>query len=110
MKLIQLLRQTLLFVWVQMRIGVQCGFDILVSQAFCNIRSMLEQHISIRVGKFESDRLSLEVRRLKDVLFVWVQMRIGVQCGFDILVSQAFCNLLGRNSHLNQKAGMAVTK
>ena len=32
------------------------------------IRSMLEQHISIRVGKFESDRLSLEVRRLKDVL------------------------------------------
>lgn len=44
------------------------------------------------------------------LLFVWVQMRIGVQCGFDILVSQAFCNLLGRNSHLNQKAGMAVTK
>ena len=32
------------------------------------IRSMLEQHISIRVGKFESDRLSLEVRRLKDAL------------------------------------------
>ena len=32
------------------------------------IRSMLKQHISIRVGKFESDRLSLEVRRLKDVL------------------------------------------
>ena len=32
------------------------------------IRSMLEQRISIRVGKFESDRLSLEVRRLKDVL------------------------------------------
>lgn len=32
------------------------------------IRSMLEQCISIRVGKFESDRLSLEVRRLKDVL------------------------------------------
>lgn len=29
------------------------------------IRSMLEQHISIQVGKFESDRLSLEVRRLK---------------------------------------------
>ena len=32
------------------------------------IRSMLEQHISIRAGKFESDRLSLEVRRLKDAL------------------------------------------
>ena len=32
------------------------------------IRSMLEQHISIRVGKFERDRLSLEVRRLKNVL------------------------------------------
>ena len=32
------------------------------------IRSMLEQRIEIRVGKFESDRLSLEVRRLKDVL------------------------------------------
>ena len=32
------------------------------------IRSMLEQQIVIRVGKFESDRLSLEVRRLKDAL------------------------------------------
>ena len=32
------------------------------------IRSMLEQNISIRVGKFESDRLSLEVRRLKNAL------------------------------------------
>ena len=32
------------------------------------IRSILEQHISIRAGKFESDRLSLEVRRLKDAL------------------------------------------
>lgn len=32
------------------------------------IRSVLEQHISIRVGKFESDRLSLEIRRLRDVL------------------------------------------
>ena len=32
------------------------------------IRSMLEQHISIRAGKFESDRLSLEVRRLKNAL------------------------------------------
>lgn len=32
------------------------------------IRSMLEQRISIRAGKFESDRLSLEVRRLKDAL------------------------------------------
>ena len=32
------------------------------------IRSMLEQRIEIRVGKFESDRLSLEVRRLKDAL------------------------------------------
>ena len=32
------------------------------------IRSMLEQNISIQVGKFESDRLSLEVRRLKDAL------------------------------------------
>ena len=32
------------------------------------IRSILEQHISIRAGKFESDRLSLEVRRLKDIL------------------------------------------
>lgn len=32
------------------------------------IRSMLEQHISIRAGKFESDRLSLEVCRLKNVL------------------------------------------
>ena len=31
------------------------------------IRSMLEQDISIRAGKFESDRLSLEVRWLKDV-------------------------------------------
>lgn len=29
---------------------------------------MLEQNISIRVGKFESDRLSLEVRRLKNAL------------------------------------------
>ena len=32
------------------------------------IRSMLDQRISIRAGKFESDRLSLEVRRLKDAL------------------------------------------
>lgn len=32
------------------------------------IRSMLEQRIEIRVGKYESDRLSLEVRRLKDAL------------------------------------------
>ena len=32
------------------------------------LRSMLEQRIEIRVGKFESDRLSLEVRRLKDAL------------------------------------------
>lgn len=32
------------------------------------IRSMLEQRIEIRVGKFESDRLSLEVRRLKNAL------------------------------------------
>ena len=32
------------------------------------IRSMLEQRIEIRAGKFESDRLSLEARRLKDVL------------------------------------------
>lgn len=32
------------------------------------IRSMLEQRIEIRAGKFESDRLSLEVRRLKDAL------------------------------------------
>lgn len=32
------------------------------------IRSMLQQQIAIRVGKFESDRLSLEVRRLKDAL------------------------------------------
>lgn len=32
------------------------------------IRSMLDQHLSIRAGKFESDRLSLEVRRLKDAL------------------------------------------
>lgn len=32
------------------------------------LRSMLEQRIKIRVGKFESDRLSLEVRRLKDAL------------------------------------------
>lgn len=29
------------------------------------IRSVLEQHIGIRVGKFESDRLSLEIRRLR---------------------------------------------
>ena len=32
------------------------------------IQSMLKQHIEIRAGKFESDRLSLEVRRLKDAL------------------------------------------
>lgn len=32
------------------------------------IRSMLEQRIEICVGKFESDRLSLEVRQLKDAL------------------------------------------
>lgn len=32
------------------------------------LRSMLEQRIEIRVGKFESDRLSLEVHRLKDAL------------------------------------------
>lgn len=32
------------------------------------IRSMLDQKITIRVGKFESDRLSLEVRKLKDAL------------------------------------------
>lgn len=32
------------------------------------IQSMFEQKIEIRVGKFESDRLSLEVRRLKDAL------------------------------------------
>lgn len=32
------------------------------------IRSMLEQRIEICVGKFESDRLSLEVRRLKNAL------------------------------------------
>ena len=32
------------------------------------IRSMLESRIEIRAGKFASDRLSLEVRRLKDAL------------------------------------------
>ena len=32
------------------------------------IRSMLEQRNEIRVGKFESDRLSLEVKRLREVL------------------------------------------
>lgn len=32
------------------------------------IRSMLEQQIGIRVGKFESDRLSLEIKRLHTAL------------------------------------------
>ncbi len=32
------------------------------------LRSILEQPIFIRAGKFESDRLSLEIRRLKDAL------------------------------------------
>ena len=32
------------------------------------VRSMLGQPIEIRVGKYESDRLSLEVRRLKNAL------------------------------------------
>ncbi len=32
------------------------------------IRAMLNNPIVIRVGKFESDRLSLEIRRLKDAL------------------------------------------
>lgn len=32
------------------------------------IRSMLDSYIEIRAGKFESDRLSLEIRRLKNAL------------------------------------------
>ena len=32
------------------------------------LRAVLNQPIEIRAGKFESDRLSLEVRRLKDAI------------------------------------------
>lgn len=32
------------------------------------IQSMLEQHIALRVGKFESDRLAVELKRLRMIL------------------------------------------
>lgn len=48
---------------------MQCRIKITgMPKGLFMIRSMLDQKITIRVGKFESDRLSLEVRKLKDAL------------------------------------------
>ena len=43
------------------------------------IQSILHQEVKIAVGKYQSDRLSLEIRRLWNVWNIWKQ-RICMRC------------------------------
>lgn len=67
------------------------------------IQSMLEQHIELRVGKFESDRLAVELKRLRLLLQQvncpdqWEELLLQCQALLEQVIQLTNCRSGGRN-------------
>ena len=86
------------------------------------IQSVLYQEVKIAVGKYQSDRLSLEIRRLwerlehletEDLYEVLADCRALMQAFLwsrRYFMSKAFCNLQRSHPHINQHTGMGMAE